>query len=162
MASQYAHLDGRRYVNAEFVGKVREAFPATTKKIPLGYSTYTGWGGKDEVLFTEHAPLDEDAGLEGQVYEVTFDPSHPECFEEDILGKVGHTKVEKKASLGAPRRRLTADAAKMGALWGPTLEDAVKRRTARERKSQAVRRVRELLAKEQAPREWISWDPSDG
>jgi len=171
MPAQYAHLDGRRYVNADFVSKVRETYPATTKKIPLGYSTYTGWTGKDEVLFTEHQPLDDLAHLNGQLYEVTFDPSHPECFEKDILGRVSHTTVDKRA--GMERRR---EAASVEQQWGPPLTDAMERRATLEKRHRVLRRRRAFIqsileergrakAAGQAPAtvdDWIAWDPSEG
>jgi hypothetical protein len=171
MAAQYAHLDGRRYVNADFVSKVRETYPATTKKIPLGYSTYTGWTGKDEVLFTEHQPLDDLAHLNGQLYEVTFDPSHPECFEKDILGRVSHTTVDKRASTKRPRRRAEASVEQQ---WGATLGEAMARKSDQDKRAQRLSRRRAFVQKildernvkkaaEEAPAtidEWIAWDPS--
>jgi hypothetical protein len=130
MPSQYAHLDGRRYVNEDFVNGVREAYPATTKKIPLGYSTYTGWTGKDEVLFTQQEPV-PDVDFTGPVYQVTFDPSHPESFEQKIRGVVGHeTLAEEPTKKVMPkladddtmtRRRLTASF-DVDRVWGLTLE----------------------------------------
>lgn len=164
MPAQYAHLDGRRYVNADFVSKVRETFPATTKKIPLGYSTYTGWTGKDQVLFTEHAPLDDLAHLNGQLYEVTFDPSHPEAFEQDILGTVSHSTVEKRAtSKDVPRRRMTAEAS-LDDLWGPTLESAQKRWAKQQRRNAFVGEVQKRSQKSQGTvDDWIAWEmPSAG
>jgi hypothetical protein len=96
MAAQYINLAGRRFVNEDFVNAVREAYP-TTKKIPLGFSTYVGWSGKDEVLFTLH---DAVGGLEGKVYEATFSPANPGAFEDKILKNVKHT--EKTASESLP------------------------------------------------------------
>jgi len=174
MPAQYAHLDGRRYVNADFVGKVREHYPATTKKIPLGYSTYTGWTGKDEVLFTEHQPLDDLAHLAGQLYEVTFDPSHPECFEEDILGRVSHTTVEKQASPAEGSRARTGSEVTLEQRWGGTLGDAQGRVAARKQREDQLRRRRAFLAgileerkrvtaAGEAPttvNEWLAWDAS--
>jgi hypothetical protein len=173
MPAQYAHLDGRRYVNADFVSKVRETYPATTKKIPLGYSTYTGWTGKDEVLFTEHQPLDDLAHLNGQLYEVTFDPSHPECFEQDILGRVSHSTVDKRAAESTPRRRVEATVEQQ---WGATLDTAMDRKTAAEKRARELQRRRAFVQRildernakktaEDAPAtvdEWIAWDPSAG
>lgn len=172
MPAQYAHLDGRRYVNADFVSKVREMYPATTKKIPLGYSTYTGWTGKDEVLFTQHQPLDDLAHLDGQLYEVTFDPSHPECFEKDILAHVSHSTVEKRAS--TTRRRLSSDVS-LVQKWGSTLAEAMDRQN-RNASREKVRRLnrafvqqvleerRKTTAADRAPAtvdDWIAWDPSE-
>lgn len=139
MTAQYAHLDGRRFVNADFVGKVRELFPVTTKKIPLGYSTYTGWTGKDEVLFTQHDPL-ENVPFEGMVYEVTFDPVNPAAFEVDILGKVKPTTI-KKASYSRKRR-----SAPLQKQWGLTLKEA------------ALVRKKSAAASKKAAADWIAWD----
>lgn len=176
MPAQYAHLDGRRYVNADFVSKVRETYPATTKKIPLGYSTYTGWTGKSEVLFTEHQPLDDIAHLDGQLYEVTFDPSHPEYFEKDILGRVSHSTVEKRAgALDGSRRRATPEVT-LEQRWGQTLTASMERHAARrkrhdqQRKRRAfVQSVLEERGEKGAPGspraaadDWIAWDPTDG
>lgn len=124
MPAQYAHLDGRRYVNEDFVNEVRDVYPATTKKIPLGYSTYTGWSGKDEVLFTQQDPT-PDVAFDGPVFQVTFDPSHPECFDEKILPQVKHSTPGpvKKAS---GRRRLTAGI-DVDRVWGSTLEGRLER-----------------------------------
>lgn len=127
MPAQYAHLDGRRYVNEDFVNDVREIYPATTKKIPLGYSTYTGWTGKDEVLFTQQEPS-PDVSFDGPVFQVTFDPSHPECFEEKILPQVKHaTPPPAKSASG--RRRLTAGI-DVDRVWGQTLEGRMERAAA--------------------------------
>ena len=127
MPAQYAHLDGRRFVNEDFVNGVRDVYPATTKKIPLGFSTYTGWTGKDEVLFTQQEP-EPAVAFDGPVYQVTFDPSHPECFEEKILPLVDHSapSAAKGASEKEPRRRLTAglDVARV---WGETLDGKIDR-----------------------------------
>lgn len=178
MPAQYAHLDGRRYVNADFVGKVRETYPATTKKIPLGYSTYTGWSGKDEVLFTEHQPLDDLAHLDGQLYEVTFDPSHPECFEQDILGRVSHSTVKKRAA-DAPRARQGTEPT-LEQRWGPTLDARMQHKASVERRAEKLRRRRAFVASVLEKRkkaqeaseppaaapatvdDWIAWDPTGG
>ena len=127
MPAQYAHLDGRRFVNEEFLNGVREVYPATTKKIPLGYSTYTGWTGKDEVLFTTQDPS-PNVAFDGQVYQVTFDPSHPETFEEKILPLIKHSEPAKepagdstKQAAGYNRRRMTATP-DVDRVWGETLE----------------------------------------
>lgn len=119
MPAQYAHLDGRRYVNEDFVTAVREAFPATSKKIPLGYSVYTGWTGKDEVLFVEQGDTNPDVAFKGPVFQVSFDPSHPECFEKHILGDVKHTTLSRRAS----------QESEVDLRWGTTLGDSVSRRT---------------------------------
>ena len=170
MPAQYAHLDGRRYVNADFVSKVRETYPATTKKIPLGYSTYTGWTGKDEVLFTEHQPLDDLAHLAGQLYEVTFDPSHPEAFEQEILGRVSHTTVEKRASGDGSRQRTTRSPT-LEQRWGSTLTERMGAQASRQRKLEWVRRAKARYDSLQTKRvaapapstvnEWLAWDASD-
>ena len=122
MPAQYAHLDGRRFVNEEFIDGVRKVYPATTKKIPLGYSTYTGWTGKDEVLFTSQDPS-PNVQFDGPVFQVTFDPSHPETFEEKILPLIDHSepsaRLPKEAAV--TRRRLTATV-DVERVWGETLE----------------------------------------
>jgi hypothetical protein len=131
MPAQYAHLDGRRYVNEDFVSAVREAFPATNKKIPLGYSVYTGWTGKDEVLFVEQGDTNPDVDFSGPVYQVSFDPSHPECFEKSILGDIKHTKIDRTASVQGSRQRLArGDEDDLGLRWGSTLSECMARRAA--------------------------------
>jgi len=116
MPAQYAHLDGRRYVNQDFVDEVRQAYPATTKKIPLGFITYVGWTGKDEVLFTQQEPL-PDVEMEGPVFQVNFQPDNPRAFTDGILAKVKHTT--KSASSGARVRARSREATLDR--WGPTL-----------------------------------------
>ena len=172
MPAQYAHLDGRRYVNAEFVGKVRETYPATTKKIPLGYSTYTGWSGKDEVLFTEHQPLDDLAHLAGQLYEVTFDPSHPEAFEQEILGRVSHSTIEKRGAAADGSRQRVVGEPTLDQRWGRTLFDMLEHQASERRKGARAHRLRGYLESLKAKREaaaapstvdeWLAWDASDG
>ena len=126
MPAQYAHLDGRRFVNEDFVNDVRDVYPATTKKIPLGYSTYTGWTGKDEVLFTQQDPS-PNVAFEGPVFQVTFDPSHPECFEEKILPQIDHaTPSAAKQASDVGRRRLTGSL-EVDRVWGATLEGKMAR-----------------------------------
>lgn len=169
MTARYAHLDGRYWVNADFIARVRQAYPATTKKIPLGFSTYTGWSGKDEVLFTQHDPIEE-LGDFGPTFEVTFEPSNPAAFEEDILGVVKHTKVSptKKTS----SRQRTRPSSELDNLWGPTLEDTRKAKKASEEKARKraqwrkfVGAVREEMSRETEVRresstddDWLSWD----
>lgn len=99
MSAQYTNLDGRRFVNEDFVSEVRKIYPATTKKIPLGYSTYVGWTGKDEILFTQH---DAVGGLEGKVYEATFSPANPAAFDLAILKNVKHTVKTASVSEDVP------------------------------------------------------------
>jgi hypothetical protein len=99
MSAQYANLGGRQFVNEDFVSDVRELYPHSTRKIPFGWSTYTGWTGKDEVLFTRHDAVE---GLEGDTYEVTFDPVNPAAFDERILGEIQH--VVKSASVPMERQ----------------------------------------------------------
>ena len=169
MGSQYANLEGRHFVNADFVAGVRQAYPATTKKIPLGFSTYTGWTGKDEVLFTLHSGVDELEKFGSTLYEVTWDPVNPGAFMKDILGAVKHDTFEKKAS-----RRRTVAARSVEALWGPTLGDLKKaseeRRISEERARRRrafVEQARAEMAREAAStpspdvKDWISWDPSE-
>lgn len=131
MAAQYAHLDGRRYVNEDFVHAARQAFPATTKKIPLGFSVYTGSTGKDEVLFVRQGATVPDVGFDGLVYQVSFDPSHPECFEDHILKQVKHSTLKgKKAAGSTPARRRLAAADDLERLWSTTLTEHMARRVA--------------------------------
>lgn len=127
MSAQYAQLDGRHWVNEDFVNGVRDLYPATTKKIPLGYSTYTGWTGKDEVLFVTHEPLDDKAHFEGQLYEASFDDVGAMNFKAKILDQVKHTSPAKgkAASEDSPHER---DRRRPGLdqKWGRTLEDRIK------------------------------------
>lgn len=132
MPAQYAHLDGRRYVNADFVSAVRQLYPATTRKIPLGFSTYTGWTGKDEVLFVQQGDTDPDVDFNGPVYQVSFDPSHPEAFEQKILGEVKHaTLADRPLKKRMARQRLSRED-ELEARWGTTLMErqAAQRRQA--------------------------------
>lgn len=114
MPAQYANLDGRRFVNEAFVDAVRKLFPATTKKIPLGISVYTGWTGKDEVLFVQQGATSPDIDFDGTVYQVSFDPSHPECFEEKILKDVTHSTLQKAST---SRARLSRKAGVDSSRW---------------------------------------------
>jgi len=128
MSAQYANLDARHWVNEDFVNEVRELYPATTKKIPLGYSTYTGWTGKDEILFIAHDPLDDEARFEGQLYEASFDDVGAKNFRDKVLDQVEHSapakaKPEKSAST---RQRKNAS---LDQRWGTTLDDRMKQAT---------------------------------
>lgn len=124
MTAQYANLDGRHWVNEDFVNEVRSLYPATTKKIPLGYSTYTGWTGKDEILFTSHAHLDDEAKFQGQLYEASFDDVGADNFRDKILDQVEYMPPPKDTAKGASeRRRKQAD---LDQRWGATLDDRMK------------------------------------
>lgn len=127
MPAQYANLDGRHWVNEEFVNKVREMYPATTKKIPLGFSTYTGWTGKDEILFTAHDHLDDEAEFEGQLYEASFDNVGAENFRDKILDQVEHQPPKKRSRKASEEgvERVRKQAA-LDSLWGDTLQDRMK------------------------------------
>jgi hypothetical protein len=94
MTAQFVRLGDRRFINSDFIAEVSKLYPATTSKIPLGYSTYVGWTGKDLVLFTQH---DTVGGLEGVVYEVTTNPVKPEAFDEKILQLVKHRELKAAA-----------------------------------------------------------------
>lgn len=124
MPAQYAHLDGRHWVNEDFVNDVRQLYPATTKKIPLGYSTYTGWTGKDEVFFIQHDPLDDKAHFQGQLYEASFDPVGAVNFRDKILEHVEYTapaKAKAASETGRHRKEPALDQK-----WGMTLDERVK------------------------------------
>jgi hypothetical protein len=122
MSAEYAHLDGRHWVNDDFVKAVQDLYPATTFNMPLGFRTYVGWTGKDEVWFTEH---DEIEGIDGPTYEVMFEPDHPEAFTMEMLDKVDHQV--KKAFFRDPlddwrqQRELIAT-------YGETIEEARERK----------------------------------
>jgi len=125
MPAQYIQLDGRHWCNEDFVNKVRDLYPATTKKIPLGYSTYTGWTGKDEVLFTAHEHLDDEAKFDGQLFEASFDDVGADNFRDKILEIVDYVappKPSKKQSSddGRQRKQATLDQS-----WGSTLEERI-------------------------------------
>jgi hypothetical protein len=81
---------------------------------------YTGWQGKDEVLFTQHDPVGE---MEGETYEVNFQPDRPEAFLDDILPHIQHTKM---ASMD--RKRITWDTDEFRTKWGMTLQETLERR----------------------------------
>jgi hypothetical protein len=103
MTAQFVRLGDRRFVNSDFISEVRKLYPATTSKIPLGFSTYVGWTGKDLVLFTQHDPV---GGLQGVVYEVTTNPVKPEAFDVKILKLVKHREL--KAASEAPTETVAA------------------------------------------------------
>jgi hypothetical protein len=123
MPAQYAQLDGRHWCNEDFVNKVRDLYPATTKKIPLGYSTYTGWTGKDEILFTSHEHLDDEAQFEGNLYEASFDDVGATNFRDKILEQVDHQSPRKRPRDASERQRKQAD---LDQRWGQTLDDKMK------------------------------------
>lgn len=121
----------RHFVNQDFVDSVGELYPVTWEKIPLGWHVYTGWQGKDEVMFTQHGPVGE---MEGQVYEVSFPPDRPEAFTMDILPHIIHTTLSSTAPKYATtesnmaRQRITWDNNQLGSKWGETLSETAGRR----------------------------------
>jgi len=123
MPAQYAKLDGRHWVNEDFVNEVRNVYPATTKKIPMGFSTYTGWTGKDEILFTAHDHLDDEAEFEGQLYEASFDYVGADNFRDKILEVIEHQPPKKKPREASERVRKQAS---LDQRWGQTLDDRMK------------------------------------
>jgi len=127
MTAQYANLDGRHWLNEEFVNKVRDLYPATTKKIPLGYSTYTGWSGKDEILFISHEQLSDLAEFQGPLYEASFDDIGATNFQNKILDLVEYQAPKKlpqdKDREASERRRKQAS---LDQRWGMTLDDRLK------------------------------------
>jgi hypothetical protein len=123
MTAQYANLDARHWVNEDFVNAVRDLYPATTKKIPLGYSTYTGWTGKDEVLFVTHEPLDDKAHFEGQLYEASFDDVGRQNFKAKILDQVKFSAPAKGKAASHERDRKRPG---LDQKWGRTLQDRIK------------------------------------
>ena len=169
MPARYAQLDGRHYVNADFIAGVRQAYPATTKKMPLGFATYTGWSGKDLVQFTQHQNIDE-LGDFGPVFEVTWEPSNPKAWEEDILGVVKHDTTQPKRN--ASMRQRVRPEAELSSIWGTTLDERIRaKKTAAERKRQqakwreVVASIREDMARDAEERreasldeDWISWE----
>jgi hypothetical protein len=174
MPARYAQLDGRHFVNAEFMDAVRQLYPATTKKIPLGYSTYTGWTGLDEVLFTEHGEIEEIKEF-GPLYEVTWQPASDRAFMDHILDKIKHSSVQKDVPYkGAPRRRLSSSE-DLKTRWGSTLSETEQRRSLEHsvaegtrRQARALRAIVAAMRREETgartastPDEWISWDPSE-
>lgn len=128
MTAQYVKTnDGRHFVNEDFVTAVGDLYPGTWEKIPLGWHVYTGWQGKDEVLFTEHAPI-EDKELEGKVYEVNWPPVRPEAFFEDILPFIEHRKLAHQKESPMTRQRLTWDQDELRKKWGMTLNETIELR----------------------------------
>jgi hypothetical protein len=134
MTAQYIKAAGpgeRHFVNQDFVDAVGELYPVTWEKIPLGWHVYTGWQGKDEVMFTQHGPVGE---MEGQVYEVNFPPDRPEAFTMDILPHIIHTTLSSTAPKYASpesnmaRQRITWDNNRLGSKWGETLSETATRR----------------------------------
>lgn len=119
--------NGRHFVNEDFVDLVGDLYPGTWEKIPLGWHVYTGWQGKDEVLFTEHAPI-EDKDLEGQVYEVNWPPVRPEAFFGDILPFIEHRKLAHQKDSPMTRQRITWDKDELRAKWGMTLDETIEMR----------------------------------
>lgn len=100
MTAQFVRLDGRRFVNSDFIAEVRKLYPATTSKMPLGYATYVGWTGKDLVQFVQHDPV---GGLEGVVYEAVPHPVKPEAFDQKILQHVKHRELKASVTTVAPQ-----------------------------------------------------------
>lgn len=128
MPAQYAHLDGRHYVNADFVNDVRKLYPVTTSKMPLGFACYVGWTGKDLVQFVQQVP-EPDVSFQGGVFEAVPDPARVEAFSVDILPKVKYKELKqtkKQATIHAARKLLSS--------WGSTLK--AKDRTRRKQASQ--------------------------
>lgn len=134
MPAQYAKLDGRHWVNEEFVDQVRQLYPATTRKIPLGYSTYTGWTGKDEILFTAHDHLDDIAHFEGQLFEASFDDVGAQNFRDKILDQIKHTEPA-KAPRNASQRKRKIKEASLEQRWGMTLEEKMRMKVAAEKEA---------------------------
>lgn len=106
MTAQFVRLDGRRFVNSDFIAEVRKLYPATTSKMPLGYATYVGWTGKDLVQFVQHDPV---GGLEGVVYEAVPHPVKPEAFDDKILRHVKHRELKASQSPATQQPAPTAE-----------------------------------------------------
>ena len=124
MSAQYVRSAGpgeRHFVNQDFAEAVGDLYPVTWEKIPLGWHVYTGWQGKDEVLFTTHGPVGE---MEGQTYEVSFPPDRPEAFFGDILPHIQHTKMAHEVQT-MTRQRITWDKDALTKKWGMTLDDTM-------------------------------------
>jgi hypothetical protein len=134
MPALYANLDGRYYVNEDFIKGVEQLFPATTVKMPLGYHVYVGWEGKDEVFFNTHDPIGRLGRGDGQAYEVMCRaPDFFDRFLEKILPHVNHQDISeelKKTLLPKTeveeRIRLTAHTASLQRVWGKTLDERIK------------------------------------
>ena len=127
MTAQYVKSAGpgeRHFVNQDFVDAVGELYPATWEKIPLGHHVYTGWQGKDEVLFTLHGPVGE---MEGETYEVNWPPDRPEAFFGDILPHIQFTKMAHEVQT-MTRQRITWDTDALTKKWGMTLDDTMELR----------------------------------
>jgi hypothetical protein len=113
---------GQVAVNLEFVDAAIQALPEGAMKIPLGWRFRTGPGEKHDVFFTS-------AGDSASLYQVTFEPSFPDAWNEvaamipsvqkrkeewasDMLrlgaatpsGLYGYTKAIQKIGEGATRR----------------------------------------------------------
>jgi len=129
MSAQYVRSAGpgeRHFVNQDFVDAVGDLYPVTWEKIPLGWHVYTGWQGKDEVLFTQHGPVGE---MEGVTYEVNWPPDRPEAFFGDILPHIQHTKMAHEVQT-MTRQRLTWDNDELTKKWGMTLHDTLRQKQA--------------------------------
>ena len=123
MTAQYVRSAGpgeRHFVNQDFVDAVGELYSVTWEKIPLGWHVYTGWQGKDEVLFTQHDSVGE---MEGLTYEVNFPPDRPTAFFGDILPHIEHHKMAREVRT-MTRQRLTWDD-ELTKKWGSTLHDTM-------------------------------------
>lgn len=128
MTAQYVKTtNGRHFVNEDFVDAVGDLYPGSWEKIPLGWHVYTGWQGKDEVLFTEHAPI-EDKEMDGKVYEVNWPPVRPEAFFGDILPFIEHRKLAHQKDSPMTRQRLTWDQDELRKKWGMTLDETIELR----------------------------------
>jgi hypothetical protein len=133
MTALYAHLDGRYFVNEDFIHEVEQLYPATTVKIPLGYHVYVGWEGKDEVFFTSHDPIGRLGIGDDQAYEVSVRSlDYLDRFLDNILSRVEYSDISKELKKELEKKqtssriRLTAREDQLLRTWGPTLEERVK------------------------------------
>ena len=116
MPAQFAQLEGRRYVNQDFVNAVRKAYPVTTDKMPLGFACYVGWTGKDLVQFVQTDP-GLDITFKGDVYEAVPDPANPEAFDVTLLPNIKHEVLKQTKKQAA-----VADARRLIRKWGALLK----------------------------------------
>lgn len=124
---QMLEQGGRIFVNDAFVASVRNKYPVTSLRIPLGYRVATDMTGKGIVFFTKHANFPT---LKGNTYEVTFEPLWKKsAWDNGILG--GGFDYQKVADSEIPeesrnRDRMASEIQDISAAWEALNQDFIK------------------------------------
>lgn len=87
---------GTILVDDKFLSEVRELYPHTSLRIPLGYRVATDPTGKGIVFFTQDTGA---SPFKGASYQVNFDPMAEEAWTQRILARVPHETVRPKISV---------------------------------------------------------------